>query len=173
MRRSIWTGLLAGVVVVSWAHAQPKPPARAGAAKVETVTLGIRHRVFHEFRDQHKVRINRVFPLGDTEYSARVIRYVPDFQMDVERRQVFSLSDQPRNPAFQVVVIRNNAPHDTSWAFLKSPPHFGPRAYFAFQVLRIDFAGAPPLVADSSLVGPPVGGMPHAAPARKDTSRSR
>ena len=167
MNRGIWIGLLAGVVVVSWAHAQAKPPGRAGATKFETVTLGVRHRVFHEFRDLHKVRIHRDFPLGDTEYSARVIRYVPDFQMDVERRRVFSLSDQPRNPAFQVVVRKNKTPHDTSWAFLKSPPHFGPRSYFAFQVLRIDFAGAPPLIADSSLVAP------HAAPARKDTSRSQ
>ena len=173
MSRGIWIGLLIGIVVVPSALGQPKPPGRAGGPKFQSVTLGVRHRVFHEFRDRHQVRLNRDFPLGDTEYSARVIRYVPDFQMDVERHRVFSLSDQPRNPAFQVVVRRNQAPHDTSWAFLKSPPHFGPRSYFTFQVLRIDFGGAPPLVADSALVAPPTGGMPHAVPARKDTSRNR
>ena len=164
-------GLLVGMIVTSWAHGQSSPPSR-GARRLQTVTLGVRHRVFPDFRDRHRVRLHREFPLGDTEYSARVIRYVPDFQMDLERRQVFSLGDQPRNPAFQIVVRRNQVPHDTSWAFLKSPPHFGTRSYFAFQVLRIDFAGGPPLVADSTLVGPPPPAS-HAAPARKDTSGSR
>lgn len=175
MTRWIWIGLLVGMVAVPAAHGQAKPPARAGAPKFETVKLGVRHRVFHDFRDLHTVRLNRVFPLGDTEYSARVIRYVPDFQMDVEARRVYSLSDQPRNPAFQVVVFKNKAPHDTSWAFLKSPPHFGPRAYFAFQVLRIDFAGAPPLVADTARTAPVMGMPPHGKPgsAAKDSARGR
>jgi hypothetical protein len=83
-----------------------------------------------------------------------VIQYLPDFQMDLERRRAFSLTDQPRNPAFRVVVFKNRAPHDTSWAFLKSPPHYGVRSYFAFQVLRIDFTGRAPLIADSSLTAP-------------------
>jgi hypothetical protein len=195
MNRGIRIGLLLGLLAPAWAHGQAKPPARAGAPKFESVTLGVRHRVFHDFRDLHTVPLNREFPLGDTEYSARVIRYVPDFQMDVETRRVVSLGDQPRNPAFQVVVRKNKAPHDTSWAFLKSPPHFGPRAYFAFQVLRIGFAGAPPLVADTTRAAPAMGmppnrkpaasaaphGMPPVgtspapvpAPASKDTARSR
>lgn len=176
MTRGIWMGILLGVLIAPSAYGQTKAPARAGGApKLESVTLGVRHRVFHDFRDLHQVRINRTFPLGDTEYSARVIRYVPDFQMDVEARRVYSLSDRPRNPAFQVVVFKNRAPHDTSWAFLKSPPHFGPRAYFAFQVLRIDFAGAPPLVADTTRTAAGVGMPPHGkpAPAVKDSATRR
>jgi len=161
MNRGVRIGLLLGLLTPAWAHGQAKPPVRAGAPKFESVTLGVRHRVFHDFRDLHTVGLNREFPLGDTEYSARVIRYVPDFQMDVESRRVVSLGDQPRNPAFQVVVRKNKAPHDTSWAFLKSPPHFGPRAYFAFQVLRIDFAGAPPLVADTARAASGTGMPPH------------
>lgn len=171
MRVILGIGLVAGLLIVSWAHGLAGPPAGA-ARRFQAVTLGVRHRVFPDFRDQHRVRLNREFPLGDTEYSARVIRYVPDFQMDLERRRVFSLSDQPRNPAFQIVVRRNHVPHDTSWAFLKSPPHFGTRAYFAFQVLRIDFDGGPPLLADSALVGPPAAAG-RAAPAGKDSTRSR
>ena len=175
MTRGIWIGLWIGMLVATAVQGQAKPPARAGGAKFESVTLGVRHRVFHDFRDLHQVGLNREFPLGDTEYSARVIRYVPDFQMDVEARRVYSLSDQPRNPAFQVVVRKNKAPHDTSWAFLKSPPHFGPRATFAFQVLRIDFAGASPLIADSTLSAPALAMPPHGkpAPAVKDSARGR
>jgi hypothetical protein len=173
VRRVVRVGLMVVVVVASWAPGRASPPTRAGAPTFQAVTLGVRHRVFPDFHDQHRVPLNRSFPLGDTEYSARVIRYVPDFQMDLERHRVFSLSDQPRNPAFQIVVRRNGVPHDTSWAFLKSPPHFSVRSYFAFLVLRIDFAGGPPLVADSSLVGPPAGAAGHTSPAPKDSTRGR
>ena len=174
MRRGIGIGLLIGMLAVPATHGEAKAPAPARGPKLESVTLGIRHRVFPDFRDMQRVKLNRDFPLGDTEYSARVIQYLPDFQMDLERRKVFSLTDQPRNPAFRVVVRRNDVPHDTSWAFLKSPPHFGARSYFAFQVLRIDFVGAPPLLVDSSLVEPPATGRSHPAPpAAKDSATRR
>jgi len=175
MKRRIWTGLLVGVCILPWASGEAGPPDRSRAPRLETVTLGIRHRVFPDFREQQKVKLNQEFPIGDSEYSARIIRYVPDFQLDLEARKVFSLSDQPRNPAFQVVVRKGKAPHDTSWAFLKSPPHFGVRSYFAFQVLRIDFVGAPPLLADSSLTGPPARAATGSAraPAAADTARRK
>lgn len=172
MRRAVGIGLLIAVTLVPAAHGRTKAPAPARAPKLASVTLGIRHRVFHDFREVQTVRLNREFPLGDTEYSARVIQYLPDFQMDLEHHRIFSLGDQPRNPAFRVVVRKAGAPHDTSWAFLKSPPHFGARSYFAFQVLRIDFVGGPPLLADSTLVGPGMSPAPP-APAAGDTAKRR
>ncbi len=173
MRRGIWIGLLIGMLVVSWAHGEAKAPAGTRGPRLDSVTLGIRHRVFQDFRDMQQVKLNQDFLLGDTEYSARVIQYLPDFQMDLERRKVFSLTDEPRNPAFRVVVRKNKVPHDTSWAFLKSPPHFGARSYFAFQVLRIDFVGAPPLLVDSSLVAPPASGTSQSAPPATKGSTTR
>jgi hypothetical protein len=127
-------------------------PARATerGPRLAAVTFRIRHRVFHEFYDVQTVKLNQSFPLGDTDFSARVVQYVPDFQMDLKAHKVFSLSDQPRNPAFHVIVRKGRTPSDTSWAFLKSPPHFGARSYFAFQVLRIDFVGREPLLADTT-----------------------
>ncbi len=173
MRRATWLELLIGLAVVPCPHAQAAAPAAARGPRLEAVTLGIRHRAFPDFCDVQRVKLNREFIIGDSEYSARVIQYVPDFQMDLEHHRIFSLTNQPRNPALRIVVSRNRAPHDTSWAFLKSPPHFGARSYFAFQVLRIDFVGRPPLLADSSLAAPPATGGPIPAPARHDSSRSR
>jgi len=173
MRRLPWLfAVLLSLAIGPPGHAQTKAPAPARGPRFEAVTFGVRHRVFPDFRDVQRVKLNQEFPLGDTEYSARVMRYVPDFQMDLEHRRVFSLSNQPRNPAFQVVVKKNGVPHDTSWAFLKSPPHFGVRAYFAFHVLRIDFVGRAPLLADttSTPTGMP---RPAAAPATKDSASSR
>ena len=169
MRRTLGIGIVLGLLAVPSARAQAPAPAATRGPKLEAVTFGIRHRVFHEFSDVQKVKLNQDFPLGDSEYSARVIQYLPDFQMDLEHHKFFSLSDQPRNPAFRVVVRRGKAPHDTSWAFLKSPPHFSARSYFSFQVLRIDFVGHSPLLADTSAAPPAA--MPAPASTR-DSSRS-
>ncbi|HEY3215289.1 MAG TPA: hypothetical protein VGK93_02225 [Candidatus Eisenbacteria bacterium] len=149
MRRGIAFGLLISLVAVTPAHAATRPASATRGPRLSTVTFGIRHRVFHDFSDRQMVKLNQDFILGDTEFSARVVQYVPDFQMDLRRHKIFSLTDQPNNPAFKIVVRKNKVPHDTTWAFLKSPPHFGARSYFAFQVLRVDFVDRPPLAADT------------------------
>lgn len=154
----------------AWA-AKPAPAAATKKPRLATVTFGVRHRVFHEFRDLHTVKLNETFPLGDSDYSARVIQYLADFQMDLHAHKTWSMSDEPRNPAFRIVVSKGKTPQDTTWAFLKSPPHFGAHSYFAFQVLRIDFANHAPLLADttSAQAAPPS----HAATAPADSAKSR
>lgn len=171
MRRTLGIAVVLALLAAPAARAATPAPAATHGPKLEAVTFGIRHRVFHDFRDVQKVKLNQTFLLGDSEYSARVIQYLPDFQMDLEHHKFFSLSDQPRNPAFRVVVSRGKAPHDTSWAFLKSPPHFSAKSYFSFEVLRIDFVGYPPLLADTTAAAP-AGGMP-APTSTRDSSRSR
>ena len=150
-----------------------KPAARSGAGKgprLATVTFGVRHRVFHDFRDLHTVKLNQDFELGDSEYSARVVQYLADFQMDLQAHKTWSMSDQPRNPAFRVIVSKGKTPQDTTWAFLKSPPHFGAHSYFAFQVLRIDFVNHAPLLADttSATAAAPAS---HATAAPQDSAK--
>jgi hypothetical protein len=167
--------LLISLVVVPLAHVEAKPAPLGRGPRFEAVTFGIRHRVFHDFRELQRVKLNQEFPLGDTEFSARVVQYVPDFQMDLSTRRVFSLSDEPRNPAFKIIVRKNKVPQDTTWAFLKSPPHFGARSYFAFLVVRIDFVGHPPLLADTTAAAPPAMGSPPQSPASaaKDSMSGR
>jgi hypothetical protein len=142
-------GLLVGLLALPAVAADAPAPGAAAKPRVKSVTFSIRHRVFHDFRDLQTVRLNEDFILGDTEYRARIVRYVPEFEMDLATRRVVSRSDQPRNPAFEVVVRKGNVPQDTSWAFLNMPPHFGRRAYFAFHVVRIDFTGHEPMLADT------------------------
>lgn len=117
-----------------------RAPARASAApRVKTVTLSIRHRVFHEFRQVSEVKLREEFPVGDSPYTARVVEFVPDFSLNLDTRKVVSLSHQPRNPAFRVIVLEKGAPSDTAWAFLNMPPHFSRNSLLSFQVARIDF----------------------------------
>jgi len=127
------------------------PTAKPGAGpKLKTVTLAIRHRVFHEFADQQAVVLNKDFPVGDTEFTARVVQYVPDFAMDLSTGKVVSRTQEPRNPAFRIVVRQGKDYRDTTWAMLSLPPHFARNSYLAFKVMRIDFVGREALVADSA-----------------------
>jgi hypothetical protein len=130
--------------------------------------------VFHQFRDVHRVKLNEDFTLGDSEYSARVVQYLPDFEMDLDTRRFFSVSDKPNNPAFRVIVRKGRVPQDTTWAFLNNPPHFGAKSYFAFQVLKLEVAGRPPVLPDTtSRLFKPGGHAPGAspAPAPRDSAR--
>ncbi len=172
MRLGIALALLTGLLALPGAAGSAKaPPARAvGAPRVETVTFSIRHRVFHDFHDMQTVRLNQDFILGDTDYSARVVQYVPDFYMDLTTRKVASKSEQPDNPAFKVIVRKGKAPQDTTWAFLNMPPHFGRRSYFAFHVIRIDFLGHAPMIADTvATPAQPETHAPASAPAAPDS----
>lgn len=126
-------------------------PAPAAAAGYRNVTLHVFSRVFATFHDKVVAVPRREFPVGDTEYSARVLRYVPDFTMDLKTKKVVSRSNEPKNPAFQVQVSRKGVPHDTTWAFFNMPPHFSARAQLAFVATRIEFPDRPALESNDSL----------------------
>jgi len=140
-------------------------PVASHAARVKTVTLAMRHRVFANFSDLQTVTLQKEFPVGDSDFSAKVIRYVPDFAMELKTGKVVSRSSEPKNPAFQVIVREKKVVQDTSWAFLNMPPHFGRKSLLAFKVVRIDFVGAPPIVADTTQAAAAATGAPKAAKA--------
>ena len=130
-------------------------PIASHAAPVKTVTLAMRHRIFKNFSDVQTVTLQKEFPVGDSDFSARVIRYVPDFAMELKTGKVISRSNEPKNPAFQIIVREKKVPQDTAWAFLNLPPHFGRKSMLAFKIVRIDLVGAPPVVADTTRVEKP------------------
>lgn len=134
------------------AKAKPKASARGNAAKapagllrVKQTVLGIRHRAIHDFYDEVTAKVGEEFTVGDSRYTARILRFVPDFGIDMKTHQVFSKSDRLDNPAFQIATAEGGVPHDTSWAFLNFAPHFSKKALLAFQVLRIEFENHAPV----------------------------
>jgi hypothetical protein len=133
----------------------PPPPALpvdlSKARKVRELSLVVRHRVFHDFAEQVVARVGESFPIGDTEYTATVDRYVPDFAMDIRSGRVLSRSAEARNPAVRVVVREKGVVQDTTWALLDMPPHFGRRSMLAFQVLSIDFTSGRPVRSKQAL----------------------
>ncbi len=155
MRRSFalaaLVGLLAAVPVLAAAPASAPSGAAKGPAKYRNVTLHIFSRVFPNFHDKVVATPNKSFRVGDTEYSARIIRFEPDFSLDIKTRKAMSMSGEPNNPAFQVVVSKAGVPHDTSWAFFNMPPHYSAKAHLAFVATRIEFVNRPVLESQDSL----------------------
>lgn len=139
--------------------AAPAAPAPAETLRVDRCTLTVGHRVFTDFRDRIEVPLHDEVVIGDSDWSAEVVEFQPDFTMDLATRQVASRSLAPRNPAVRVIVSKGGTPQDTSWAFLKMPPHFGRKSMLAFQLTRVTFTNHAPVEADSAMLARP---QPHA-----------
>jgi hypothetical protein len=151
MKRGGW--VVAVVVGSCWAGVAAAAPPAGKPPVVEAVTFDIHHRVFPNFFEQSRVRLKQSFAIGDTKYSARVVRFVPDFDLNLKTHKVVSITNEPNNPAFQVIVREKGVPQDTVWAFLNMPPHFARNSMLAFQVRRIDFVGRAPMLGDTSSAG--------------------
>ena len=123
----------------------------AAPAKLKNATLHIFNRVFTGFHDKVVAVPNKEFRVGDTEFTFRIIRFEPDFTLDLKHHKVTSRSGDPNNPAFQIVVSRGGAVHDTAWAFFNMPPHFGVKQELAFVATRIEFLNRPALASKDSL----------------------
>ncbi len=133
------------------APAAPAPATSAAPAQLKSVTLHIFNRVFPDFHDKVEAVPNKEFRVGDSEYTAKIVRFVPDFDMDIKAHKVVSRSGEPRNPAFRIAVKKNGASIDTSWAFFNLPPHFGPRNVLAFVATNITFTNRPAMASKDSL----------------------
>jgi len=145
LRSAVFAGVLAGLTVGAAFAAQPPPAGTSATApaatklKLKTVELHIFHRVFPDFHDRVDAALNKEFRIGDTEYTGTVIRFVPDFTMDLKTGKIGTRSQEPNNPAWRLVVRKNGVPQDTSWAFLNMAPHFGQHSLIAFLAVRATF----------------------------------
>ena len=117
--------------------ASEKPP------KVKEITLLIGNRAFPDFMDVEKAPIGKEFQVGETDYTARVVEFLPDFAIDIKKHRITSRSNALRNPACRVIVRRKGVATDTSWAFVNFPPHFSPRSLLSFRVVQVDFFNRP------------------------------
>jgi hypothetical protein len=126
------------------AQAAPPAPAVGDSLKVKTVTLLVGHRVFPDFKDLLTVPPGKEAQVAESEFTAKVTRFVPDFGMDRKGR-VVSRTNVPRNPAVQVIVREGGVPKDTVWAFVNFPPHFSRNSMLSFRVVRLDFLNGQPI----------------------------
>ncbi len=124
----------------------PQAP-KGHVPRVTGVVLDIRHQVFAAFHEREIVAMREEFRIGDTDYTARIIGFEPDWVMGLPNRKVYSRSNEPNNPAFHIVIKQKGAVRDTVWAFLNMPPHFAPRSLLSFRVVGMTFADHAPVPA--------------------------
>ncbi len=131
----------------------PAPDAvRAAGGEVDTsVTFSIvtGSRLYPEWREENRVHLNETFYIGDTEFSARVTRFLPDFIID--QGQFLSASSALNNPAVHIYVYGDSGAVDSTWAFQNFPPHFSPNSFWSFQLKEVngykaDSPSVPPTV---------------------------
>jgi hypothetical protein len=104
---------------------------------LEWVTLKVSHRMYPNFKETHKVKPFEFFDIGDTDYRAKVVRFLPDFAIDDSGR-IFSKSEKPENPAVLVEVWLKNKRVDKVWAFQEGLiPHFKASSMLRFEI--VDF----------------------------------
>jgi len=94
-------------------------------------------RLYPDWHETVRVTVFEPFYLADTDLSARVERFVPDFRIS-ETGRILSQTDQLENPAVHVVVFGDSATSDSTWAFLNFPPHFSPESFFTFRLKQIE-----------------------------------
>jgi hypothetical protein len=155
MKNSVAWGtcvVLAAMVigVPAW-PATATAPAAPAAPKVKTVTFHVFHRVFQDFRQRVTTPLKQDFRLGDTDQTARVIEWVPDFTMDLKTRKITTRGTEPKNPAFRVIVRKAGVPQDTVWAFFNMPPHFAAKSLVGFMATDITFLDHAPMQSQDSL----------------------
>ena len=151
--KGIWAGTIAGLglALCMGAPATAATPPGPAAPKVKTVTFHVFHRVFQNFQDEITTPLKTDFRIGDTEFTGRVLEWVPDFSMDLKTRKVVSRGNEPKNPAFRVVVRKAGVPRDTVWAFFNMPPHFAAKSQIGFMATEVQFLDRPPLQSQDSL----------------------
>jgi hypothetical protein len=123
---------------------------------LEAVVLQVHHRVYAGFQEEHRVAPGESFVIGDTDYSARIVDFLPDFVYDDQAKKATTRSNELRNPAVRVEVLQNGRKVEDVWAFRgEGPPHYGRNSMLAFRIKELVWRPGqeppiPPPAADST-----------------------
>jgi hypothetical protein len=151
------------------ARAVPAPPDSFAVTDDPRLSFQVEvgNRMYPTWKETHEARLNVEFPLGDTENSAKIVKFLPSFMIfDGKPR---SESREMKNPAVRVMVYFKGAPSDSAWAFLNFPPHFSPKSFYTFQLKSIQgYPGTP--AAPATAATPAEAPRPPAHSAKKNAA---
>lgn len=121
----------------------------------------------------YKIGMNEIFDIDGTDYSASIIRFEPDFTIDIDTKEVASRSQDLNNPAVLLEILENGEKVTEQWVFRKTMPHMSRDLPISFALLTVDGeageASSVPAGMGSGM--PPDHGMPagHGMPAESET----
>lgn len=134
----LWIAILS--LSLAPADAKKKPDKKSDGP--DSVVLFIGNRMFPDFADVVATPMKKRCIVGDSDFSFEVRSFNPHFFIDDSTKTIIQRSDEPKNPAFHIVVFKDNAPVDSSWAFYNlDVPHFSRTSALWFRVLCFDYRG--------------------------------
>ncbi|MBI3008722.1 MAG: hypothetical protein HYY56_04330 [Candidatus Omnitrophica bacterium] len=104
-----------------------------------SIKLIIRHIENKDFAEEHVVKFGEDFFISDTDYSAKVIKFIPDFVMNEKTKKVSSRSKKPNNPAVMVRVYYKGKFLYDSWVLQKADTiHYVRKPGFYFEFIGLE-----------------------------------
>ncbi|MBI3008724.1 MAG: cytochrome c biogenesis protein ResB [Candidatus Omnitrophica bacterium] len=77
------------------------------------------------FEYVYPVEIGKEYNVQGTDYKIKMLRYVPDFVIDIETKEAVTRTDEPNNPALQVEIISPEGNVSNRWLFARYPGMHG------------------------------------------------
>jgi hypothetical protein len=112
------------------------------AGQFQEYKIASSHMIYPEYYEEFKVKLGQRFQISDTDYSAEVIDFIPDFTMVTATGKIYSLSDNYNNPAIKIVLYKNSEKVDELWAFQKiQAPHFSKNSMLGFKLIDFKIKG--------------------------------
>ena len=107
--------------------------------ETRTVKLIVRHIENKDFTEEHVVKFGGEFFISDTDYSAKVIKFIPDFVMNEKTKRVSSRSKEMNNPAVLIRVYYKGKFLYDSWVLQKTDTiHFVRKPGFYFEFVGLE-----------------------------------
>jgi cytochrome c biogenesis protein len=100
------------------------------------VLIGVQPTSGEKKTTKYKVNIGERFALEKPGYEVVAKRFIPDFTMS-QNNEAASRSREPRNPAVQLALYKNNTLIEEKWIFIKFPDfHEQEKGEFTFSFLN-------------------------------------
>jgi hypothetical protein len=110
-----------------------------GCQKTEPLyAIEVRDPHVEDFVEVYEVGMHEEFKVGDTEYSAKIIRFEPDFTIDLDTKKVVSRSQDLNNPAVLLEISESGNKVAEQWVFRKEMPHMSRKTPVSFALLSVD-----------------------------------
>ena len=133
MSAQAWTFvvLLAGCIIAT-------PGCQSGGQSYELEVVDLHE---PDSREVHKVAMEEEFKLGSSGYSGKITRFVPDFRIDLDTREITSASQELNNPGALVEIYKDGDKVAEQWAFGKAMPHPSGDTNFSIVLLTVEGHG--------------------------------
>ena len=107
-----------------------------------TITVKVGNRLYPEYREVFTVNMLQRAQIGDTDLFFEISEFFPHFAMIDSTKEVVSLSEELKNPAFKIHIYENDEYKEATWAFYAiKVPHYSRQAYLHFEVLSFQYRG--------------------------------